>query len=141
MTRLSRELTISVSLPEDVSSEELSSNLKKVILGYSPQAKITTNLSQRLKWSQGFLRNEAGYEVPLTEMERVILSRLANEANRFVSYNDISGHLLFKTGKSVTPANLRVIMHRLRKKLGSDCIQTERDGGYSVRTGQKLEVQ
>jgi len=139
-TLLTKELNISITLPKEVSVKELSSSVKKIILSHSPTAKIGISVSQRLMWANGFLRNESGYEVPLTEVERIILSRLANEADSFVSYNDISGLLLFKTGRSVTPANLRVIMHRLRKKLGSDCIQTEREGGYSLRTGQMLEV-
>jgi len=77
-------------------------------------------------------------EVRLNRMEQVIMTALANKANDFVTYPELLSALQSEAKDVGSASNLRVLVHRLRKKIGIESvIQTDKQYGYSLRTNDK----
>jgi DNA-binding response OmpR family regulator len=97
---------------------------------------------QKLIWQNEILATDKGNEIILTTPERTIFTTLASRPNEQISYEKLI-KALSKAGYEINnPTHFRVILHRLRKKLGanSSLIQTERENGYSLRSGHMLDI-
>jgi DNA-binding response OmpR family regulator len=90
---------------------------------------------EKLVWSNGMLLAESGNEILLTGTERTIFATLAGKPNELISQTELIEALVNRGYTIGTHTYFRVILHRLRKKLGANdsLIQTERDNGYSLR--------
>ena len=77
-----------------------------------------------------------GREIHLTKMEEVIFDLLASRPNAYVSYAEMLAIVETEVRGMGAPSHMRVVMHRLRNKLGFDrnLIRTDRQSGYSLRT-------
>lgn len=71
----------------------------------------------------------AGVPVHLSDREYTLLLELARCAGKYVTRESLEG-VLFKSETVIESNALEVHMHKLRKKLGIDCIRTIRGVGY-----------
>lgn len=69
--------------------------------------------------------------VNLTAQEVAVLSYLFHNANRFISQSELAEHI-YEYDDDRDSNTIAVFITRLRKKLGSDLIQTERGRGYMI---------
>jgi DNA-binding response OmpR family regulator len=98
-----------------------------------------SGLLAALVWAHGtvsldFPRRRAtvsGEEVPVTAKEWNILEVLALSQGRLVSRARILDEVWGDSGSSAE-SSLEVLINRIRKKLGSDCIHTLRGEGYRL---------
>jgi two-component system OmpR family response regulator len=72
------------------------------------------------------------HPVKLTAQETAVLSYLFHNANRPITRTELSEHI-YDYGDDHDSNTIAVFVTRLRKKLGSDLIQTERGRGYSIQ--------
>jgi two-component system OmpR family response regulator len=72
-----------------------------------------------------------GVPVDLTSQEVAVLSYLIHNAGRLISRTELSEHI-YEYDKDRDSNTIAVFITRLRKKLGSDFIQTIRGRGYMV---------
>lgn len=70
--------------------------------------------------------------VTLTSQEAAVLSYLFHNANRHVTQTELSEHI-YQYDDDRDSNTIAVFVTRLRKKLGSDLIQTERGRGYFIQ--------
>lgn len=70
--------------------------------------------------------------VTLTSQEAAVLSYLFHNANRHVTQTELSEHI-YQYDDDRDSNTIAVFVTRLRKKLGSDLIQTERGRGYCIQ--------
>jgi hypothetical protein len=141
------ELTEAEASKYGVNLETLSDLASWAIKSKVPSVKIkqtgllnTAKPKQVAVWNsknKTLLVNER--EVYLTKMEEVILHRLAKTPNDYVSYPELVSILETEVREITAPNHLRVVMHRLRNKLGFDrnIIRTDRQAGYSLRTNDE----
>jgi DNA-binding response OmpR family regulator len=136
-----KEFSLTVDLPNTVQLEKMYSELQNVFRKHAPNSVMTTNFVEKLVWQNGILSTEAGKELILSTPESILFTYLAKHPNQTLSFDSIVNELARK-GIPTNQTNFRVMLHRLRKKLGSNqgIIQTERDYGYSLRTGNTLEI-
>ncbi len=98
-----------------------------------------SGLPAGLEWKHGavaldFPRRRAtvsGQEVPVTAKEWNILEVLAISQGRLVSRSRLLDEVWGETSASAD-SSLEVLINRIRKKLGSDCIHTLRGEGYRL---------
>jgi two-component system OmpR family response regulator len=69
--------------------------------------------------------------VDLTAQEASVLSYLFHNAGRFVSNAELSEHV-YEYDRDRDSNTIAVFILRLRKKLGSDLIETSRGRGYRI---------
>ena len=72
-----------------------------------------------------------GVPVDLTSQEVAVLSYLVHNAGRLISRTELSEHIYEYDGDRDSNT-IAVFVNRLRKKLGSELIQTMRGRGYMV---------
>lgn len=72
--------------------------------------------------------------VDLTKAEFDLLACLAEKKGHFVSKSQLE-NALYDWDSSVTPNAIEVLISRLRKKIGSNYIQTKRGFGYKFEAG------
>jgi two-component system OmpR family response regulator len=72
-----------------------------------------------------------GVPVDLTSQELAVLSYLVHNAGRLISRTELSEHIYEYDGDRDSNT-IAVFINRLRKKLGSDLIQTSRGRGYMI---------
>jgi DNA-binding response OmpR family regulator len=116
------------------------SALPKAKIKFSPLAtpnpeESVARRSQAVAWhhEKGILIVD-GVEERLNRMEQVILTRLALTPNEYASYPELLALLQAQAKDVGTASNLRVLVHRLRKKVGDGIIHTDKQYGYSLRT-------
>lgn len=136
-----KDFSLTVALPSGVQLDKMYSELQNVFRKHAPDSILTTSLSEKLVWQNGILTNQSGREVVLSTPEVILFTYLAKHPNQTLSFESIMSELA-RNGIVSNQTNFRVMLHRLRKKLGGNqgIIQTERDYGYSLRTGNSLEI-
>jgi two-component system OmpR family response regulator len=72
-----------------------------------------------------------GTPVQLSPLEYRLLAFLLHHAGEVVAPTELAEHL-YGSGNDRDPNAIEVIIARLRRKLGSDAIETRRGFGYSV---------
>ena len=72
-----------------------------------------------------------GKPVDLSGREWAVLARLANRPEAIVSKGEIE-EALYAFGSEIESNTVEVYVSRLRKKLGKDCIETQRGIGYRL---------
>jgi two-component system, OmpR family, response regulator len=72
-----------------------------------------------------------GVPIDLTSQEVAVLSYLMHNAGRLISRTELSEHIYEYDGDRDSNT-IAVFINRLRKKLGSDLIQTMRGRGYMI---------
>lgn len=80
------------------------------------------------------LVRKAGMQVTLTAKEFRTLKLLMERAGKFVTKSDIE-YTLYSADDAAESNTVEVTIYNLRKKLGSDFIQTVRGVGYRVNAG------
>lgn len=73
-----------------------------------------------------------GIPVPLTAQELAVLSYLLHNMGRMISRTELSEHIYDYDGDRDSNT-IAVFVNRLRKKLGSELIQSSRGQGYCIR--------
>jgi len=131
-----KELLLRIDIPTNTEGIEITQNIKRAVKSMGLTAIIEEAIPERLIWQDGKLFKENGREIHLTHIEREIIEVLADKPNELITYDELE---LIITARQIaeisSQAHFRVILHRLRKKLGLNqhIIQTERDNGYSLR--------
>ena len=118
-------------LPKPFEMEELVARLRALIRRSSGQATPVIAaglLSLDTRRMQISLR---GVPVALSPLEYRLLAFLMHHAGRVVAPTELADHL-YDTGNERDPNAIEVIVARLRRKLGSDAIETRRGFGYLV---------
>ena len=72
-----------------------------------------------------------GKPVDLSGREWAVLARLANRPEAIVSKGEIE-EALYAFGSEIESNTVEVYVSRLRKKLGKDCVETQRGIGYRL---------
>lgn len=148
------EITVEVSeleaLKYGINLQALSQLASEAIRIKVPTAKIkqiglTDKPAQKNAWVWDNTRKSLicnGREIHLTKMEEVIFDLLASRHNAYVSYAEMLAIVETEVRGMGAPSHMRVVMHRLRNKLGFDrnLIRTDRQSGYSLRTSDNRLV-
>ena len=131
-----KNLSISLSLPEGLDVNKTVDTIASKIKNYDAGIQLKIQSLDSLIWdrSKGILYDEAGNELALSEVERIIIQNLARKLNSFMSYEELLSALRYANHET-TETTLRVYIHRLRKKLGyyQEIIVTRRNVGISLR--------
>jgi DNA-binding response OmpR family regulator len=142
------EITVEVSeleaLKHGINLQGLSQLASEAIRIKVPTAKIQqVGLTEKPKQNNSWIWDTTkktlicnGREIHLTKMEEVIFDLLAKRHNDYVSYAEMLAIVETEVRGMGAPSHMRVVMHRLRNKLGFDrnLIRTDRQSGYSLRT-------
>jgi DNA-binding response OmpR family regulator len=118
-------------LPKPFEMEELLARLRALIRRSTGQASpvVTSGpLSLDTRQMRISLR---GVPVALSPLEYRLLAFLMHHAGRVVAATELAEHL-YDFGNDRDPNAIEVIVARLRRKLGSDVIETRRGFGYLV---------
>jgi DNA-binding response OmpR family regulator len=118
-------------LPKPFEMEELLARLRALIRRSTGQASpVMTSgpLSLDTRQMRISLR---GVPVALSPLEYRLLAFLMHHAGRVVAATELAEHL-YDFGNDRDPNAIEVIVARLRRKLGSDVIETRRGFGYLV---------
>jgi DNA-binding response OmpR family regulator len=75
-----------------------------------------------------------GRQVPLSQLEFSLLNYLGHQQGRFVPAGEIAEHL-YGTGDGNDTNAVEAIVTRLRRKIGSEMVQTRRGFGYTLAGG------
>ena len=112
--------------------EELAARLRALIRRSAGRAspriqlgKVEIDPDERLVWSDGKL-------IELSSKEFAVLELLVQNAGRVLTRVQLE-QSIYGWGDSTDSNTIEVFIHHLRKKLGSDFIQTLRGIGYTVR--------
>jgi two-component system OmpR family response regulator len=76
-----------------------------------------------------------GVPINLTAQESAVLSYLFHNPDRLISRTELSEHI-YEYDDDRDSNTIAVFITRLRKKLGTDLIETVRGGGYMVSAQQ-----
>jgi two-component system, OmpR family, response regulator len=98
-----------------------------------PRASMYAHGGVRLDFA-GRAASRDGGPVALTSREWAILELLAGRAGRVVSRTELL-EAVWGDGSETAANSLEVLVARLRRKLGADCITTLRGQGYSLAKG------
>ena len=118
-------------LPKPFEMEELVARLRALLRRSTGQAApvlTAGTLSLDTRQMQISLR---GVPVALSPLEYRLLSFLMHHAGRVVPPTELAEHL-YDSGNDRDPNAIEVIVARLRRKLGSEAIETRRGFGYLV---------
>jgi two-component system OmpR family response regulator len=118
-------------LPKPFEMEELVARMRALLRRSAGQVAPVLNtgpLSLDTRQMRVLLRN---VPVPLSPREYRLLAFLMHHAGRVVPPTELADHL-YESGNDKDPNAIEVIVARLRRKLGSDVIETRRGFGYLV---------
>jgi two-component system, OmpR family, response regulator len=118
-------------LPKPFEMEELIARLRALLrrsIGQGAPVLTTGALSLDTRRMQIALD---GAPVALSPLEYRLLAYLMHHAGRVVPSTELAEHL-YNSGNDRDPNAIEVIVARLRRKLGSEAIDTRRGFGYSV---------
>lgn len=122
-------------LPKPFEMEELLARLRALLRRAAGQA-APVILSGELSLDTRQMRiSQRGVPISLSPLEYRLLAFLMHHAGRVVAPTELADHL-YDTGNDKDPNAIEVIVARLRRKLGSDAIETRRGFGYFVPDGK-----
>ena len=122
-------------LPKPFEMEELLARLRALLRRAAGQA-APVILSGELSLDTRQMRiSQRGVPISLSPLEYRLLAFLMHHAGRVVAPTELADHL-YDTGNDKDPNAIEVIVARLRRKLGSEAIETRRGFGYFVPDGK-----
>jgi two-component system, OmpR family, response regulator len=110
--------------------EELAARLNACVRRHQPR-RLSLSGGIELEWAIRSVRL-ADEAVSLTAREWALLEALARRAGRWVAKADLDQLVLGFDGALANSNSLEVHISNLRRKLGRDCIETQRGMGYRV---------
>lgn len=114
--------------------EELLARLRALIRRSAGRAETTLRCGSVELEPAASLVRKAGAPVTVTSKEFRTLKLLMERAGKFVTKSDIE-YVLYSAEDAADSNTVEVTIYNLRKKLGSDFIQTVRGVGYRVNVG------
>ncbi len=114
--------------------EELLARLRALIRRSAGRAETTLRCGSVELEPAASLVRKAGAPVTVTSKEFRTLKLLMERAGKFVTKSDIE-YVLYSAEDAAESNTVEVTIYNLRKKLGSDFIQTVRGVGYRVNVG------
>jgi len=120
-------------LPKPFEMEELLARLRAILRRSTGQAApmlISGPLALDTLQMRVSIR---GVPVPLSPLEYRLLAYLMHHGGRVVASTELAEHL-YDSGNDRDPNTIEVIVARLRRKLGSNIIETRRGFGYAIAT-------
>ena len=118
-------------LPKPFEMEELLARLRALLRRSAGQAAPVLTAGDALARYAADADFARGVPVALSPLEYRLLAFLMHHAGRVVPPTELAEHL-YDTGNDRDPNAIEVIVARLRRKLGSDAIETRRGFGYLV---------
>jgi two-component system OmpR family response regulator len=118
-------------LPKPFQMEELIARLRALIrraAGHAAPVLTAGALSLDTRQRRISLR---GKTIALSPLEYRLLEYLIHHAGRVIATSELAEHL-YASGSDRDPNAIEVIVARLRRKLGSDAIETRRGFGYVI---------
>jgi two-component system, OmpR family, response regulator len=118
-------------LPKPFEMEELIARLRALLRRSTGQAAPVLNSGPLSLDTRQMRISLRGVPIALSPLEYRLLSFLMHHAGRVVPPTELAEHL-YDSGHDRDPNAIEVIVARLRRKLGSDVIETRRGFGYLV---------
>ncbi|CAN7585282.1 MULTISPECIES: response regulator transcription factor [unclassified Mesorhizobium] len=116
-------------LPKPFEMEELLARLRAILRRSAGQAAPVLRSGPLLLDTRQMRISLRGIPVSLSPLEYRLLAFLMHHAGRVVAPTELAEHL-YDSGNDRDPNAIEVIVARLRRKLGSDVIETRRGFGY-----------
>lgn len=118
-------------LPKPFKMEELLARLRALLRRSAGQAVPVLNAGALSLDTRQMRISLSGVPIALSPLEYRLLSYLLHHAGRVVPPTELAEHL-YDSGNDRDPNAIEVIVARLRRKIGSDAIETRRGFGYLV---------
>ncbi len=118
-------------LPKPFEMEELIARLRALLRRSTGQAAPVLNSGPLSLDTRQMRISLRGVPIALSPLEYRLLAFLMHHAGRVVPPTELAEHL-YDSGHDRDPNAIEVIVARLRRKLGSDVIETRRGFGYLV---------
>jgi two-component system, OmpR family, response regulator len=118
-------------LPKPFEMEELLARLRALLRRSAGHAAPVLNAGLLSLDTRQMRISLRGAPVALSPLEYRLLSYLMHHAGRVVPPTELAEHL-YDSGNDRDPNAIEVIVARLRRKIGSDAIETRRGFGYLV---------
>jgi two-component system, OmpR family, response regulator len=118
-------------LPKPFEMEELLARLRALLRRSAGQAAPVLNAGTLSLDTRQMRISVSGVPIALSPLEYRLLSYLLHHAGRVVPPTELAEHL-YDSGNDRDPNAIEVIVARLRRKIGSDAIETRRGFGYLV---------
>jgi two-component system OmpR family response regulator len=118
-------------LPKPFEMEELLARLRALLRRSAGQAAPVLNAGALSLDTRQMRISLNGVPIALSPLEYRLLSYLLHHAGRVVAPTELAEHL-YDSGNDRDPNAIEVIVARLRRKIGSDAIETRRGFGYLV---------
>jgi two-component system, OmpR family, response regulator len=118
-------------LPKPFEMEELLARLRALLRRSAGQAAPVLNAGPLSLDTRQMRISLRGVPVALSPLEYRLLAFLMHHAGRVVPPTELAEHL-YDSGNDRDPNAIEVIVARLRRKIGSDAIETRRGFGYLV---------
>lgn len=118
-------------LPKPFEMEELLARLRALLRRSAGQATPVLNAGALSLDTRQMRISLSGVPIALSPLEYRLLSYLLHHAGRVVPPTELAEHL-YDSGNDRDPNAIEVIVARLRRKIGSDAIETRRGFGYLV---------
>lgn len=118
-------------LPKPFEMDELLARLRALIRRASGQATPVLTAGPLSLDTLQMRISRRGVPIALSPLEYRLLAFLMHHAGKVVAPTELAEHL-YATGNDRDPNAIEVIVARLRRKLGSDAIETRRGFGYLV---------
>jgi two-component system OmpR family response regulator len=118
-------------LPKPFEMEELLARLRALLRRSAGQAAPVLNAGALSLDTRQMRISLNGVPIALSPLEYRLLSYLLHHAGRVVPPTELAEHL-YDSGNDRDPNAIEVIVARLRRKIGSDAIETRRGFGYLV---------
>ena len=118
-------------LPKPFEMEELLARLRALLRRSAGQAAPVLNAGALSLDTRQMRISLSGVPIALSPLEYRLLSYLLHHAGRVVPPTELAEHL-YDSGNDRDPNAIEVIVARLRRKIGSDAIETRRGFGYLV---------
>ena len=118
-------------LPKPFEMEELLARLRALLRRSAGQAAPVLNAGALSLDTRQMRISLSGVPIALSPLEYRLLSYLLHHAGRVVPPTELAEHL-YDSGNDRDPNAIEVIVARLRRKVGSDAIETRRGFGYLV---------
>jgi DNA-binding response OmpR family regulator len=118
-------------LPKPFEMEELLARLRALLRRSAGQAAPVLNAGALSLDTRQMRISLSGVPIALSPLEYRLLSYLLHHAGRVVPPTELAEHL-YDSGNDRDPNAIEVIVARLRRKIGSNAIETRRGFGYLV---------
>ncbi|MEO8756589.1 MAG: response regulator transcription factor [Devosia sp.] len=122
-------------LPKPFEMEELLARLRALLRRSAGQASPVLHSGELSLDTRQMRISQRGVPISLSPLEYRLLAFLMHHAGRVVAATELSDHL-YDTGNDKDPNAIEVTVARLRRKLGSEVIETRRGFGYVVPDGK-----